>query len=271
MRFISILVVSTFIASLFYLSAADSRNRMEKELHEITSERDELLTYKTERELLKKENEELRQRLLPFEKRAYLTFDDGPSSNTLLILDILKTENIKATFFVNGRPSEEDLAILKRTASEGHAIGNHTYSHDYRTIYRDTASFLRDFTQLETLLKEEVGVSTPLYRFPGGSLSNQHVSNEVHAALSDKGYVFFDWNIDSKDTSSINPEKDYIVQSTLEQISGKKDALILFHDTLAKTNTVLALPEIIRELKTQGYRFDVLSLDSYNRQFVLER
>lgn len=220
---------------------------------------------------LKKENEALKSQLRVYQKVAYLTFDDGPSANTSIILDTLKKENIKATFFVNGREKKEDIALYKRIISEGHVLGNHTFTHQYSTIYASPEQFIEDFNRLDAFLQKEVGIRPTLYRFPGGSNSRTAVSSEVHAELSKKGYTFFDWNIDSRDSSGGNPSKEFITNSVLEQAKGKKKALILFHDSLAKTHTAEALPGIIAALKKQGYVFDVLSPESFNRQFLLNK
>ena len=102
-------------------------------------------------------------------KRVYLTFDDGPSSNTSKILDILKEKNVKATFFVVGRLSDTTTPMYKRIVDEGHSIGMHSYTHKYDEIYKDTDSFIYDVEKIQLLIYEQTGIMSKLYRFPGGS------------------------------------------------------------------------------------------------------
>ena len=102
-------------------------------------------------------------------KIAYLTFDDGPSINTGKILDILKRYDIKATFFVVGRSDDNSKNLYKRIVKEGHAIGNHTYSHEYKTLYSSEENFLSDFKKLEHHIYDITGIKMDIMRFPGGS------------------------------------------------------------------------------------------------------
>lgn len=203
-------------------------------------------------------------------KTAYLTFDDGPSPNTTKILDILKKYDIKATFFVIGSGTETSKQIYKRIVEEGHALGNHTYSHNYSKIYSSTESFMEDVWKLEALLDEAAGVKPKIIRFPGGSKNQAGTKSGgkgfmagLIARLQEEGYQYFDWNVSSKDASAVKQKKEIIVRSVLEGVQGKKDAIILFHDSAPKTTTVEALPEIIEALKDKGYKFEVLSESSY--------
>ena len=76
------------------------------------------------------------------EKTLYLTFDDGPSARTAEVLDILKENDVKATFFVTGQTSEEAQALMRRIVDEGHTIAVHTYSHQYKKIYASVQAYL---------------------------------------------------------------------------------------------------------------------------------
>lgn len=225
---------------------------------------------------LEKEKSELHKELMKYKKVAYLTFDDGPSENTIKILDILKENNIKGTFFVNGRTDQTSLNTYKRMIDEGHTIGNHTYSHDYNSLYKSSEGFINDFNHLNTLLKEKLNVSTKFYRFPGGSnneLSNRygkkHLTNEIASKLKQQGYIFFDWNVDSMDSKARVVQKDEIVRSVLNGSMNMQQAIVLMHDLQGKHTTVEALPEIIDGLKKQGFAFEELSEHSYNKQFIV--
>ncbi|MCY6372746.1 polysaccharide deacetylase family protein [Clostridium ganghwense] len=209
-------------------------------------------------------------------KIAYLTFDDGPSKNTLDILKVLKDYNVKATFFVNGHKSLTHL--YKKIAKDGHAIANHTYSHDYPTIYKSVANFKNDVKKLDSFITEITGNEpNHILRYPGGSnntISRKHggknIMKDILKAMDEEGYVYFDWNVDSTDASKYRQDKDKIVSSVLSQSKRARNgkAVILMHDLGPKITTVQALPEIITGLREQGFIFDVISKDTYKTQFT---
>lgn len=243
--------------------------QLEQALEALKQENDKI---QKEMEVLKKPvaNQKTEAKKVSQNKIAYLTFDDGPSPNTIKILDILKKYGIKATFFVIGSETENSKKIYKRIVEEGHVIGNHTYSHNYNKIYGSVENFMEDIWKLEALLEEVAGVKPKIIRFPGGS-KNQASTRaggkgfmaDLITRLQQEGYQYFDWNVTSKDASTVTPEKEVIVRSVLEGIQGKKEAIILFHDNAPKTTTVEALPEIIEALMGKGYKFEVLSETSY--------
>lgn len=214
----------------------------------------------------------------PSGKVAYLTFDDGPSNNTVKILDILKKYGIKGTFFVNGNSSAFATSIYKRIVNEGHALGNHSYTHNYGSIYQSVDSFEKDFNRLENLLKETTGVTPKIMRYPGGSnnsVSKKYGGNnlmyDIVHHMGDKGYIHFDWNVDSRDATAVNPSKSTIISSVLNGSAKKSTAIVLFHDSVPKTNTSAALPEIIEGMKEQGYSFQILTPSSYRTQFLSDK
>jgi peptidoglycan/xylan/chitin deacetylase (PgdA/CDA1 family) len=201
----------------------------------------------------------------PAKKIAYLTFDDGPSVNTDKILDVLEKYKIHATFFVNGRPAL--ISTYKRIVEEGNAIGNHTYSHDYKTVYSSEEGFIVDVDKLSKFL-EDAGIYTTMVRFPGGS--NNHVSIKfggkdimkqlVKDVLKDK-FWYCDWNVDSGDSDVPVQDTKIIVDNVLKQSKKKNRVVILMHDAPIKTTTPLALPSIINGLKKEGFDFGVLAPD----------
>ena len=189
----------------------------------------------------------------------------------------VKSNNIKATFFVTGDDSEFGIKMYKRIIDEGHSIGNHSFTHNYSKIYRSIDSYIEDHKKLEELLIETVGVKPVIIRFPGGSnntvshrYGGRSLMGKLTKRMKEDGYVYFDWNVDSGDsviTEATEP-KDLIIKNTLDGVKGKKEVIILFHDSKWKTTTYEALKEIIPELKKQGYRFEVLKSDSFNVQFL---
>lgn len=200
-------------------------------------------------------------------KHAYLTFDDGPSNNTVKILDFLKANNIKATFFVLEKSESDE--VYQRIVDEGHTIALHSTDHDYARIYKTVESSVKDFDDLRDFIKETTGADTNIIRFPGGSnntVSNRYggagLMDKIRPAVEEKGYIYFDWNVDSMDASKGVQDKNVIVDAVLNQSKYLSDAVILMHDAAAKTTTVDALPEIVEGLKKQGFVFRPLTEES---------
>ncbi len=115
-------------------------------------------------------------------RKVYLTFDDGPSSNTSRILDILADYNVKATFFVVGKEEEEYQALYKRIVEEGHTLAMHSYSHRYNEIYQSVESYSADLSKLQEFLYDITGVWCRYCRFPGGS-SNTVSQVDMHELI----------------------------------------------------------------------------------------
>lgn len=209
-----------------------------------------------------------------YEKIVYLTFDDGPSKNTEVILDILQAEGVLATFFVNGRTGKYERSVYKRIVSEGHTIGNHTYSHNYSEIYKSKKDFLEDFKKLENLLIETVGFAPKLMRFPGGSnntvshrVGGRTIMNEIVSTMTELGYIHSDWNVDSTDALVKLQTKKHLIEEVTRHSKGQNELNILFHDSNAKTTTPEALRSIILEFKKQNYRFEKMTENSFFVQF----
>lgn len=193
-------------------------------------------------------------------KVAYLTFDDGPSSNTFEILDILQEENIKATFFIVGKAiTEEGENALQRMKNEGHAIGIHTYSHACNEIYCSIERYLNDFNMVYEQIHEITGQRVNIYRFPWGS--NNGYSKNIKDALMDemerRGFLCYDWNVDAND--SIGKPTEYSIRRNIEKdLKNQDHPIILLHDSSINNLTVRMLPGIIGMLKDKGYEFDTL-------------
>lgn len=205
-------------------------------------------------------------------KYAYLTFDDGPSANTVKILDFLKANNIKATFFVLGKQNQDE--IYKRIVEEGHTLAVHSNTHQYDTIYQSVDNFMSDITDLSKSLEEITGVKPTIMRFPGGSnntisvrYGGKDIMDEIIPAVTNAGFTYFDWNVDSSDASANKQDKSIIVNSVLNGAKGKNEAVILMHDAPAKTTTVDALPEIVEGLRQQGFSFRAITDDTEQVKF----
>lgn len=187
-------------------------------------------------------------------KKVYLTFDDGPSSNTDQILDILKDYDVKATFFVVGKTDERSVKAYQRIVEEGHTLAMHSYSHKYDEIYESKEAFARDLNSLQEYLYETTGVWPRIYRFPGGSSNtvSKVDMQELIEYLTDIGITYFDWNVASGDAVSRTLPAETIVNNCLSGIEKQKESVILMHDASNKGTTIEALPRIIEAIQEQG-------------------
>lgn len=193
-------------------------------------------------------------------KRAFLTFDDGPSSNTQPILDILKEKGIKATFFVLGSNVEKAPETVKRIYEEGHFIANHGYSHVYTSIYQSPQTVLDEYNRCNQLVRDAIGeqeYNSHLFRFPGGFVGGQYaeIKNQAKDLLLQNNIVHVDWNALNGDSETKEPTVDFELQRIADTTCDKQSVVILMHDAEAKKVTVEALPNIIDYLKGQGYEF----------------
>lgn len=193
-------------------------------------------------------------------KRAFLTFDDGPSNNTNQILDILKEKNTKASFFVLGSNVEKNPEMVKRMYNEGHFIANHGYSHVYETIYQSPQSVLDEYNKCNQLVRDAIGeqeYDSHLFRFPGGFVGGKYadIKNQAKDLLLQNNIVHVDWNALNGDSETTRPTVEYEMQRIQETVGNKQSVVILMHDAQAKKVTVDALPQIIDYLQQQGYEF----------------
>ena len=190
----------------------------------------------------------------------WLTFDDGPSANiTPKILDILKKENVKATFFViNYSNSNEHL--LKREVAEGHTIGIHGYSHEYSKIYKSKETFMNNVYTLQDRIYKSTGVKSMYTRFPGGSSNTvsrkycKGIMTELTKEMLAKGFKYYDWNISSGDAGGAKDAKG-VYKNVTKNLSKKRGNMVLMHDFGANKKGLEALPKIIEYAKKEGYTF----------------
>jgi len=182
--------------------------------------------------------------------KVYLTFDDGPGSNTLKILDILDQYDIKATFFVIGKEDAKSVELLNEIVERGHTLGMHSYSHKYRAIYNSVEDFAEDFHKLQDYLYESTGVLCTCYRFPGGS-SNSITDIDIlvfAAYLKEQGVEYYDWNISSGDGAVVLQSVETIVKNCTANIGKQETSIVLMHDSPNKSTTLEALPIIIERI-----------------------
>lgn len=194
-------------------------------------------------------------------KIAYLTFDDGPSKVvTPLILDLLKEQNIKATFFVLGTNVNKNPDIVKRAYLEGHYIANHGYSHNYSKIYAKPNNVLEEYNKTEKAIKKAIGnndYSSHLFRFPGGYTGGRYakIKKEAGKILNENDISYVDWNVLTGDAEGANT-KEKIIQNLKKYTENKGNIVVLMHDASNKILTYETLNEVIDYLRDEGYTFD---------------
>lgn len=191
----------------------------------------------------------------------YLTFDDGPSKNvTPRLLDILKENDVKATFFILDY-SPDKLPILKRMISEGHTIAIHGYSHKYSEIYKSEEAFMNNVYKLQEKIYDDTGYVTNIIRFPGGSsntISKDYcpgVMTKIVKRLDDEGIVYVDWNVDSGDANGSGINADKLYNNSVNGLKKGRSNIILMHDSDVKTTTPDAVKRVIEYGKKNGYTF----------------
>lgn len=192
----------------------------------------------------------------------YLTFDDGPSENTIMILSILDKYNIKATFFVTGAATDRSKYILGEIVSRGHTLAIHTYSHDMPLIYTSVEAYLDDFYKIYNLIYEATGVKPNVFRFAGGSINsyNRLMYREIIAEMSRRGFVYYDWNVSGEDASGY-ANWTSIYNNVTKGMEGKSRGIILLHDGTDKYTTVTVVEDLILYFQRQGYEFDRITND----------
>ncbi len=194
-------------------------------------------------------------------KIIYLTFDDGPSYKvTNNVLDILKENKVKATFFLIGNQIKGKEGIVKRIYNEGNGIGLHSYTHNYKKIYNNEDNFIHEMFDCRKEINRAVGISPNIIRFPGGSY--QHLSKKFINRLHDNKLKVYDWNQDNCDGLRPKTSSEELYAKAIEGSENKERIILLLHCTDAHQNTFKALPKIIKYYKSHGYEFRVITEDT---------
>ena len=194
------------------------------------------------------------------EKIAYLTFDDGPTkSATPKVLDILKEENVKATFFVIGKYVKDNPEIVKIAYQEGHYIANHGYDHSNKKLYQSSESFIAEVKNTDAEIGKAIDVEnycSHVFRFPNGFMSPNNKSKKKEAVklLENMNYAYVDWNCLNND--SVKKYSSLQLLNNLKKSSKNKGTLIvLMHDTKDVSDSSSVLKDSIKYLRDQGYEF----------------
>lgn len=204
--------------------------------------------------------EEIKQIYYSNEKQVYLTFDDGPSKEiTPKILDVLKQENVPATFFVLGSRVELNPNIVQREFEEGHFIANHGYSHKYSQIYASVESVYEEYSKCQQAVQNALNnpnYFTRLFRFPGGSSGGPYNSLKAEAKkdLISKGIATTNWNALTGDAEGVT-DKQALLDKMISTMGDNQSIILLMHDAGDKSYTLDVLPDIIKYFKDRGYTF----------------
>ena len=186
-------------------------------------------------------------------KAVYLTFDDGPLPQTARLLDTLKRYGACATFFVTGDRAPE---LITRMAAEGHCVGNHTFSHDYRAIYAGEEAFFESVEAMEAVIRERTGTGSRLLRFPGGSGNtvsrfNPGIMTRLTRELEARGMAWADWNVDSGDKRPITAAE--IFRNVCRGMDREECPVVLQHMDVA--NSVATVERILIHGLEKGWVF----------------
>lgn len=193
------------------------------------------------------------------QKVLYLTFDDGPKASTPELLDILKTYDAPATFFLVGQGIQNNPEAARAIYEAGHAIGTHTFYHSTKQISKSEAAFDRDMEHFDEVMSAAIGepFHTSLLRFPYGSGS---AKPRVRTYAQRSGYLWVDWNCLTGDAVDMNASEEALYRYTLKTC-GKNDTLVLLmHEGSMRTRHIL--PRIIEHFRNLGYELRSLSADS---------
>ncbi len=186
------------------------------------------------------------------EKKVYLTFDDGPVPEiTEWVLDLLRAENIKATFFCIGDNIRKHPLIFEKIIVDGHTIGNHTFHH-IKGWGCTASAYFQDVEDCRREIEKHHKIKSQLFRPPYGKITPVQT-----AGLLKRGYRIVMWDIVSKDY-----DQQFGVAKSLQMVTENvsKGSIIVFHDSIKAYDTLQQLlPKCIEVLKTRGYTFDVLN------------
>lgn len=196
----------------------------------------------------------------------YLTFDDGPGNNTTAqILNVLKEEGVKATFFVTSSGPD---SLIKREFDEGHVVALHTSSHNYAKVYSSVDGFFRDLNAVSSRVKRITGQESKIIRFPGGSSNTvskkyqRGIMSTLTSEVLKRGYRYHDWNVDSGDAGSCSKSasSSCVYANVTRGLSKNRCNMVLMHDI--KSYTANAIRDIIKYGKQNGYTFEVITMDT---------
>lgn len=203
------------------------------------------------------------------EKTIYLTFDDGPSVLTGEILDILNKFDVKGTFFLIGNQIKGQEEIVKRIHKEGHSIGLHTYTHEYKKIYSSQQRFISEMLTTQKIIDDLTGVKPNIIRFPFGS--NKKLSQSFLNNLHNHNFKVYDWNLFMSDGINCKTPPYKLYKEATKPVESGEPVILLMHCDYTHKNTCKALPEVIKFYKNKGYEFKVIDETTPEHYFPLKK
>lgn len=246
----------------FYAEGPIARLLDHNEIFQLTNEQlylNNKETIEAEKEKWKAAIEAQKLKEVNSAKIAYLTFDDGPNSNTAQILDILQKYEAKATFFMVEPKIWKFEEEVQRMVTENHTIASHSVTHDKNKVYHSPESLLNEMNVTRATLFSVTGIDSRLIRVPYGS--KPYLTKDYRDLLASNNFQVWDWNVDSNDWK-YSTEK--IISTVKYQVANQKQKnrapVILFHNS---SSTVEALPEIIEFLKAEGYVLEAYDQDHH--------
>ena len=196
---------------------------------------------------------------LETEKKIAITFDDGPDIFTLQVLELLKKYDVKATFFCIGKNIESHPEILKQIISDGHLVGNHSYSHSKFFDFYNARKIREEIEKTDLLLEKYTSKKINFFRPPYGV-----TTPSIRRALQQTGHKVIGWNIRSLDGGTKN--KELIFNRIIKRVS--PGGIVLLHDTAS--HSVLVLERFLQFLKQNNYKVisteELLNLKAYNME-----
>lgn len=190
-------------------------------------------------------------------KVVYITIDDGPDPySTPEYIETLDKSGVKATFFMIGSKMKIYPDLVRQIDLNGHAIGNHSYSHNYSTLYQTSEKFKEEIVAAEDVIYSITGKKSKIFRAPGGSTKMHDI--ELENVLSELGCSIFDWNVSAADTDPHGITKNQVIYNIKHESRGLKTVIILMHDNSKRKASLEALPEVIEWFKEKGYIFKTL-------------
>lgn len=195
-------------------------------------------------------------------KFIYLTFDDGPSESiTPNLLQILKEEKVKATFFVINHDDSLNY-LIKQEDTDGHMVALHSFTHTYSYVYSSIDNYFKDLNDIKEKVHNITGKSSNIIRFPGGSSNTvsrryqEGIMTYLTGEVVNQGYYYFDWNVDSDDAGSAHDENE--VYTNVVNNLDYTNNIVLMHDFEGNDKTLNAIRNIIHYGKENGYTFKVI-------------
>ena len=173
------------------------------------------------------------------------------------VLDVLKENNVKATFFIIGNQIKGQESVVKRINSEGHSIGLHTYTHKYKNIYSNRKGFISEMLKSQNEINSLIGIKPTIMRFPSGS--RNHLTKAFLEELHSYNFKIYDWNAVMSDGVNCKTPTDKLYREATKTTVSEHPIILLMHCDYMHKNTCKVLPRVIKFYKDNGYEFKIIN------------